>query len=184
MPKLYRLAMSLILVITVLGAVPATFGQLIIPTDRRLPPPIGFSFDGTWTCGTGNSVASLKVATPDRSRRAHLTSQHWTGLQESQDWFHGRYLVGYDRDRSSFILIDLSDPAAMVYRTDGWQGNGLILTQVSDGGEPVSTYRVLFQIEDLQHFDVTWEESEGGVWHKDPPTVCRKLGQRTRSRHK
>jgi hypothetical protein len=60
----------------------------------------------------------------------------------------------------------------------------LILTQVSDGGEPVSTYRVLFQIEDLQHFDVTWEESEGGVWHKDPPTVCRKLGQRTRSRHK
>src|ERR1700738_5178714 len=75
MPKLYRLAMSLILVITVLGAVPAAFGQLIIPADRSPPPPIGFSFDGTWTCGTGNSVASLKIATPDRSRRAHLTSQ-------------------------------------------------------------------------------------------------------------
>jgi hypothetical protein len=129
-------------------------------------------------------VAYIEVATPDRSRKTHLTSQYWTGLQESQDGFHGRYLVGYDRDRSRFILIDLGDPASISYGTDGWQGNGLMLTQVSDGREPVPTYRVLFQIEDSQHFDVTWEESEGGVWHKDPPTVCRKLGQRTRSRHK
>lgn len=183
MPKLNRFAKSLLLTITALGAVPSAFCQLIIPADRRLPPPVGFSFDGTWACGSGDSVANLRIGSQDRSRSAHLTSRYWTGLQESQEWFHGSYLVGYDRDRRSFILIDLRDPAAMVYKTDGWQGNELSLTQASDGGDLVSTYRVLFQIKDRQHFDVTWEESEAGVWHKDPPTGCRKLGQRMRSPH-
>jgi hypothetical protein len=58
--------------------------------------------------------------------------ESWTEIRESQDDFNGGYFVGYDRDRSQFLMIDADDPASEAYFTEGWHGKTLLLTSVNE----------------------------------------------------
>ena len=101
--------------------------QMIVPVDRTLHPPEGFDFGGQWNCGDGVSIAPLEVGNRNRSIGwvSLRLPEPWTEIHESQGGFNGDYFVGYDRDKSQFLMIDADDPASVAYFTEGWNGNKL-----------------------------------------------------------
>jgi hypothetical protein len=97
-----------------------------VPADRTLYPPDGIDFSGQWNCGDGASIAHLEVENRNRSTGGaplRLPGPR-TEVRESQEGFNGNYFVGYDRDKSQFVMIDADDPASVAYFTEGWNGKG------------------------------------------------------------
>jgi hypothetical protein len=75
----------------------------------------------------------------------------WTKIRESQDDFNGNYFVGYDRDRSQFLMIDADDPASEAYFTEGWHGKTLLLTSVNKKSQSVLPHRIQYDVDDSHH---------------------------------
>ena len=150
-------------------------GQTIVPVDRQFPPPMGLNFRGEWSCGDGSSKALLKVGSTNHAARryAHLSGQGWTDIRESQDGLIGHYLVGYDRDRGEFVIIDVDDPAFAAYETDGWHERKLTLEPVHRPGL-FSNDRLVYEVNHTDEFTLAWEWLEGSVWTAKSYYTCRK----------
>ena len=73
----------------------------------------------------------------------------WTEIRESQDGFNGKYFVGYDRDKSQFLMIDADDPALIAYFTEGWSGEKLVLRRQM--GKINSNCRIAFNTLSMTH---------------------------------
>jgi hypothetical protein len=159
---------------------PRASAQMIVPVDRTLHPPQGFDFSGEWNCGDGASTAHLEVENRNRSTggASLRLPGPWTEIRESQDGFNGNYIVGYDRDKSQFLMIDADDPASEAYFTDGWHGNKLTLTSTNDQGQLAPPDRVQYDINDSRRFTVTWEMFEGTSWKAEPGVKCVKVDRR------
>src|SRR5271168_4503236 len=138
---------------------PRTSAQMIVPVDRRMHPPEGFDFGGHWNCGDGSSIAHLEVGNRDRSTGGEplRLPGPWTEIRESQDGFNGDYFVGYDRDKSQFLMIDADDPTSVAYLTEGWNGNKLMLTSTNDKDQLSLPHRIQFDVNDSHRFTATWE---------------------------
>ena len=156
---------------------PRTSAQMIVPVDRRLLPPEGFDFGGHWNCGDGSSIAHLEVGNRDRSTGGEplRLPGPWTEIRESQDGFNGNYFVGYDRDKSQFLMIDADDPTSVAYLTEGWNGNKLMLTSTNDKDQLSLPHRIQFDVNDSHRFTATWELLEGAAWKAEPGVVCTKV---------
>lgn len=156
---------------------PRAGAQMIIPVDRRLHPPQGLDFNGQWTCGAGASIAHLEVGNQHRSTggTALRLPGLWTEIRESQDDFNGTYLVGYDRDKSRFLMIDADDPTSITYFTEGWSGKKLMLTSTNDKDQLALPHRIQYVVNDSRRFTVTWEMLEGTDWKAEPSFMCIKI---------
>jgi hypothetical protein len=99
-------------------------------------------------------------------------------IRESQDDFNGNYFVGYDRDRSQFLMIDADDPASEAYFTEGWHGKTLLLTSVNDKSQSALPHRIQYDVDDSHRFTVTWELLEGTAWKAEPSVKCIKVDRR------
>jgi hypothetical protein len=73
-----------------------------------------------------------KIEIVPTKARHFVYRKSWTEIRESQDDFKGNYFVGYDCDRSQFLMIDADDPASEAYFTEGWHGKTLLLTSVNE----------------------------------------------------
>jgi len=165
-----------------MGVFPRARAQLIVPVDRRLHPPQGLDFSGQWSCGDGDSIAHLDVKNRDRSTRGTLRlPEPWTEIRESQDGFNGTYLVGYDRDKSQFLMIDADDPTSISYFTDGWIGKTLMLTSTNNKDQLASPHRIQYVVNDSQRFTVIWEMLNGTAWKAEPGFMCVKVDNDHRS---
>jgi hypothetical protein len=155
-------------------------GQAIVPVDRQFPPPVGLNFRGQWSCDDGSSKALLKVGSANHATRryAHPSGQGWTDMKESQNGLIGHYLVGYDRDRGEFVVIDVDDPTAAAYETDGWHERKLTLAPVHRPGLLFSNARFVYEVDHTDDFTVAWERLEGSVWTAERYYTCRKLTTR------
>lgn len=105
---------------------------MIIPVDRKLHSPQGFDFSGRWSCADGASIARLEVESKNHSARgaALAPPRFWTEIRESQDGFNGVYFVGYDRDKSQFLMIDADDPTSISYSTEWKVAPGFVCIKV------------------------------------------------------
>jgi hypothetical protein len=164
-------------IVSLIGVFPRASAQMIVPADRRLHPPEGFDFSGQWNCEDGVSVAHLEVKNRNRSAgHASLPlPEPWTEIRESQDGFNGKYFVGYDRDKSQFLMIDADDPASISYFTDGWNGKTLLLTSANNKGQLAPPHRIQYDVNDSHRFTVTWESLQGTTWKADPGVKCIKV---------
>jgi hypothetical protein len=161
---------------------PRARAQLIVPVDRRLHPPQGLDFSGQWSCGDGDSIAHLDVKNRDRSTRGTLRLPGpWTEIRESQDGFNGTYLVGYDRDKSQFLMIDADDPTSISYFTEGWNGQKLMLASTNNKDQVASPHRIQYVVNDSHRFTVIWEMLEGTEWKAEPGFMCIKIEHDHRS---
>jgi hypothetical protein len=153
---------------------------MIVPVDRTLRPPDGFDFSGQWNCADGVSIAYLEVENRNRSTggASLRLPEPWTEIRESQNGFNGNYFVGYDRDKSQFLMIDADDPASVAYFTEGWNGKRLLLTSANDKGQSAPPHRIQYDINDLRRFTVTWEVFEGTAWKAEPGVRCIKVDRR------
>jgi hypothetical protein len=156
---------------------PRTSAQMIIPVDRRMHPPEGLSFGGHWNCGDGSSIAHLEVGNRDRSTGGEplRLPGPWTEIRESQDGFNGNYFVGYDQDKSQFLMIDADDPTSVAYLTEGWSGKRLMLTSTNENHQSALPHRIQFDVNDSHRFTVTWELLEGAPWKAEPAFMCIKV---------
>jgi len=159
---------------------PGASAQMIVPADRTLHAPDGFDFSGQWNCGEGVSIAHLEVENQHRSIGgvSLRLPGPWTEIRESQDGFNGDYFVGYDRDKSQFLMIDADDPASVAYFTEGWNGNKLLLTSTNDKGQLAPPHRIQYDIDDSHRFTVTWVLLEGTAWKAEPSVKCIKVDRR------
>ena len=150
---------------------------MIIPVDRKLHPPQRFNFSGQWTCGAGTSIAHLEVENQPRSTGGATLrlSGPWTEIRESQDGLNGNYFVGYDRDKSQFLMIDADDPASIAYFTEGWSGEKLVLTSTNGKDQFKLPHRIQYVVNDSHRFTVTWEMLEGSDWKAEPSFMCIKV---------
>jgi hypothetical protein len=150
---------------------------MIVPVDRTLHPPKGFDFSGEWNCGEGASPAHLEVESRKLSTgsTALRLPGPWTEIRESQNGFNGNYFVGYDRDKSQFIMIDADDPSSVEYLTEGWNREELMLTSTNDKDQLALPHRIQFDINDSHRFTVTWELLDGAAWKAEPDFMCTKV---------
>ncbi|QNI30633.1 hypothetical protein H7849_16000 [Alloacidobacterium dinghuense] len=150
---------------------------MIVPVDRRLHPPQGFDFSGRWNCGAGASIAYLEVGNHNRATGGATPrlSGPWTEIRESQDGFNGNYFVGYDRDKSQFLMIDADDPTSISYFTEGWTGKTLMLTSTNNKDQSALAHRIQYVVNDSHQFTVTWEMLEGTDWKAEPSVMCNKV---------
>jgi hypothetical protein len=162
---------------SLIAVFPRANAQMIVPVDRRLHPPDGFEFSGQWNCVDGVSIAHLEVGKRNRSTggASLRLPGSWTEIRESQDGFYGNYFVGYDRDKSQFLMIDEDDPASMAYSTEGWNGKKLLLTSTNDKGQLALPHRIQYDVEDSRRFTVTWEMLQGTAWKAEPSVTCIKV---------
>jgi hypothetical protein len=162
---------------SLMAVFPRTSAQMIVPVDRRLPPPEGFDFRGHWNCGDGSSIAHLEVGNRDSSTGGEplRLPGPWTEIRESQDGFNGSYFVGYDRDKSQFLMIDAGDPTSVAYLTEGWNRNRLILTSTNENYQLALPHRIQFDVNNSHRFTVTWELLEGAAWKAEPAFMCTKV---------
>jgi hypothetical protein len=153
---------------------------MIVPADRTLHPPEGFDFGGQWNCGDGAAIAHLEVENRNRSTggASLRLPGPWTEIRESQGGFKGNYFVGYDRDKSQFLMIDADDPASVAYSPEGWNGNKLLLTSTNDKGQLGLLHRIQYDVDDSRQFTVTWEILEGAAWKAEPGFKCIKVDGR------
>jgi hypothetical protein len=145
-----------------------------------LYPPDGIDFSGQWNCGDGASIAHLEVENRNRSTGGaplRLPGPR-TEVRESQEGFNGNYFVGYDRDKSQFVMIDADDPASVAYFTEGWNGKRLLLTSANDKGQLAPPHRIQYDVDDSHRFTVTWELLEGTAWKAEPGVKCIKVERR------
>jgi hypothetical protein len=163
-----------------IASFPRASAQMIVPADRRMHPPKGFDFSGQWNCRDGVSIAHLEVENRNRSTggASLRLPGPWTEIRESQDGFNGNYFVGYDRDKSQFLMIDADDPASISYFTEGWNGKTLLLTSVDDKGQLAPPHRIQYDVNDSHRFTVTWELLQGTAWKADPGVKCVKVDRR------
>ena len=166
--------------VSLIAVFPRASAQMIVPVDRTLHPPEGFDFGGRWNCQDGASIAHLEVENRNRSTggASLRLPGPWTEIRESQDDFNGNYFVGYDRNRSQFIMIDADDPASEAYFTEGWHGKTLLLTSVNDKSQSVLPHRIQYDVDDSHRFTVTWEMLEGTAWKAEPGVKCIKVDRR------
>jgi hypothetical protein len=159
---------------SLIGVSPRASAQMIVPVDRTLHPPEGFDFGGHWNCRDGSSIAHLEVGNRDRSTGGESLRLPgpWTEIRESQDGFNGNYFVGYDRDKSQFLMIDADDPTSIAYLTEGWNGNRLMLTSTNENHQSALQHRIQFDVNDSHRFTVTWELLEGAAWKAEPAFMC------------
>jgi hypothetical protein len=162
---------------TLMAVFPKASAQIIVPVDRTLHPPEGFDFGGQWNCADGVSIAHLEVEARNSSTGSAplRLPGAWTEVRESQDGFNGNYFVGYDRDKSQFLMIDADDPASIAYFTEGWNGKMLLLTSTNDKGQLAPPHRIQYDINDSRRFTVTWEVLEGAAWKAEPGVTCIKV---------
>jgi len=160
-----------------MAAFPRARAQMIIPMDRRLHPPQGLDFSGQWNCGAGASIAYLEVGNQNRATGGATPRLPgpWTEIRESQDGFNGKYFVGYDRDKSQFLMIDADDPALIAYFTEGWSGEKLVLTSTNGKDQFELPHRIQYVVNDSHRFTVTWEMLEGTDWKAEPSLMCIKV---------
>jgi hypothetical protein len=160
-----------------IAAFPRARAQMIVPVDRRLHPPHGFDFSGQWSCGAGTSIAYLEVGNQNRATGGATLrlSEPWTEIRESQDGFNGNYFVGYDRDKSQFLMIDADDPTSVAYFTEGWSGKELVLTSTNGKDQLAPPHRIQYVVNDSHQFTVTWEMLEGTDWKTEPGVMCIKV---------
>jgi hypothetical protein len=163
-----------------IAAFPRASAQLIVPVDRNLHPPDGLEFSGQWNCVDGVSIAHLEVENRNRSigGASLRLPESWTEIRESQDGFYGNYFVGYDRDKSQFLIIDEDDPVSMAYSTEGWNGKKRLLTSTNDKGQSALPHRLQYDVEDSRRFTVTWEMLQGTAWKAEPSIKCIKVDRR------
>src|SRR3984885_10741878 len=156
---------------------PRARAQMIVPVDRRLHPPQGFHFSGQWKCGAGASIASIEVGNHNRATGGATLrlSGPWTEIRESEDGFNGHYFVGYDRDKSQFLMIDADDPTPVAYFTEGWSGQKLVLTSSNNKDQLALPHRIQYVVNDSHQFTVTWEMLEGTDWKAGPSVMCIKV---------
>jgi hypothetical protein len=156
---------------------PRARAQMIVPVDRRSHPPQGFHFSGQWKCGAGASLAYIEVGIQNRATGGATLrlSGPWTEIRESEDGFNGNYFVGYDRDKSQFLMIDADDPAAVAYFTEGWSGKKLVLTSSNGKDQLALPHRIQYVVNDSHQFTVTWEMLEGTDWKTEPSFMCNKV---------
>jgi hypothetical protein len=156
---------------------PKARAQMIIPVDRRLLPPEGLDFSGQWNCGTGASIAHLEVGSQNRATGGAppRLAIPWTEIRESQDGFTGNYFVGYDRDKSQFLMIDADDPISISYFTAGWTGKTLMLTSTNNKDQLALPHRIQYVINDSHRFTVIWEMLNGNEWKAEPGFMCIKV---------
>ena len=86
-------------------------------------------------------------------------------------------------DNDQFLMIDLEDPAATAFGTDGWNGNTLILSSITHALRSFSPYRIRYEVNDAQRFTVTWEIRDGPDWVKQPSVACVRVGPQDQSDH-
>jgi hypothetical protein len=166
---------------SLMAVFPRARAQMIVPVDRTLHPPDGFDFSGQWNCGDGVSIAHVDVENRNRSSRGAAFRPEggaWTEIRESQDGFNGDYYVGYDRDKSQFLMIDADEAASVAYSTEGWNGNKLLLTSTNDKGQLGLPHRIQYDVDDSRQFTVIWEILEGAAWKADPGFKCTKVDRR------
>jgi hypothetical protein len=99
----------------------------------------------------------------------------WTQIRESQDGFNGDYFVGYDRDKSQFLMIDADDPTSISYFTAGWTGKTLMLTSTNNKDQSALAHRIQYVVNDSHQFTVTWEMLDGTDWKVEPSVMCNKV---------
>ncbi len=160
-----------------IAVLPTARAQMIIPVDRRLHPPQGLEFGGQWNCGAGASIAYLEVGNQNRATGGATLRLPgpWTEIRESQGGFNGNYFVGYDRDKSQFLMIDADDPTSIAYVTEGWNGPKLMLASTNDKDQLARPHRILYVVNDSHRFTVTWEMLEGTEWKAEPSFTCIKI---------
>jgi hypothetical protein len=162
--------------VSLIAAFPRAKAQLIVPVDRRLHPPQGLDFSGQWNCGAGASIAYLEVGNQNRATEGATPRLPgpWTEICESQDGFNGNYFVGYNRDKSQFLMIDADDPTSIAYFTEGWNGQELMLASTNKD-QMSRRHRILYVVNDSHRFTVTWEMLEGTDWNAEPGVTCIKI---------
>jgi len=173
-----RVALAIVVGLSsLIAAFPRARAQMIVPVDRRLHPPQGLDFSGQWNCGAGASIAHLEVGNQNRATGGATPRLPgpWTEIRESQDGFNGNYFVGYDRDKSQFLMIDADDPTSIAYFTEGWNGQKLMLASTKDKDQLARPHRILYVINDSHRFTVTWEMLEGTEWKAEPGVMCIKV---------
>jgi hypothetical protein len=147
--------------------------QIAIPVAGTLEPPPGFSFAGNWSCQDGPRLARLRVEPRLRFDKNGVASPRtWTRLHESEAWFSGDYLIGFDQDHSRLLMIDAKDPAIQRFHTDGWKGNRLILESTFDQERPFEPFRIEYEVVGPHAFTVTWETQTDAGWKTDPAVNC------------
>jgi hypothetical protein len=156
---------------------PRARAQMIVPVDRRLHPPQGFHFSGQWKCGAGASIAYIEVGNQNRATGGATLrlSGPWTEIRESEDGFNANYFVGYDRDKSQFLMIDADDPTSVAYSTEGWSGKKLVFTSSNGKDQLALPHRIQYVVNDSHQFTVTWEMLEGTDWKAEPSFMCIKV---------
>jgi hypothetical protein len=175
-----RLDVWLVVVMSMAGWLTLTTparGQTIVPVDQQFAAPMGLSFRGEWSCSDGSSTGLLKVGNPSHISRRNQRplGRGWTEIEESQEGLIGHYLVGYDRDHSQFVIIDVDDPAYAAYQTDGWRERGLTLAAANHPGLSFPTDRFVYEVNRSDEFTVASESLEGTVWITRSRYTCRKI---------
>jgi len=178
--KIRTVFTTILVIVSLIAAFPRASAQMIVPADQRIHPPEGFDFGGQWNCRDGVSIAHLEVENRNRSTRgASLRLPGpWTEIRESQDGFNGNYFVGYDRDKSQFLMIDADDPSSISYFTEGWNGKTLLLTSANDSRQLAPPHRIQYDVNDSHRFTVTWELLQGTAWKAEPGVKCIKVDRR------
>lgn len=177
-----RLSAQIAIVVAVSGM---AMSQLVIPVDRNVPPPKGLNFEGNWVCKDGSHTATLLVGGQHQhgwhhSWRDPLPSIRWTSILEKDTDFTGRYLVGYDRDKHQFVMIDADDPAYAPYVSDEWRDGKLTLTLLDTDNQLPTKSRLVFDVSDDTQFTVTVQDQRNDVWITQNSSTCRKQNGKRR----
>lgn len=155
------------------------YGQVAIPTAATLRPPEGFSFTGQWVCADGSAIARVQVEPRHPFRKSGSPNlESWTKIHESEAWFSGDYLIGFERDHNRLLMIDAGDPAIQSFHTDGWKEDRLTLESVSDREGQLEPVRIEYKVLGPRAFTVTWEAHTDAGWKNDPAVNCRKTDVR------
>ena len=176
--RLISEALKAITIIVMLSA--ASFAQLIIPVDKKMPTPNGFDFQGTWKCGDGSDSAYLQVGLNrrqywHRKHREYRQTLHWTQLKEKDSDFTGHFFVAYDRDKQQFVMIDADDPAYSAFTVERWTETTVILSSVTALKSFGWDFRWIYEFEGPDKFRVSLEEKDGSTWQPRTACECRRI---------
>jgi hypothetical protein len=156
-----------------LNAPTLAHSQTIVPVDRKVPPPKGFSFQGTWSCSDALTAGKLIVRPVRQVGQGALgLSNNWTEVIEEDGNTTGHYFIAYDRDKRQFVIIDADDPAYAAYSTDGWHDRQLTLTPVVSKEQSPPWHRLVYEVRSSAQFIVTWELWQEGGWNAESIFAC------------
>jgi hypothetical protein len=144
----------------------ATASNAAAPTSSPLSaiPPDGFSFIGHWDC-----EGSFRTGQTHRAvfTGATILGDKWLELTEQdvqpKTGYLGKYLIGYDSQKTQLIEFDANNFGAAVYTSlEGWQSGVLTMTSAINQGPKARMVadRFLYTVASQDVFTVDWQTSK------------------------